>query len=71
MTVKGHTVSWRGAAPPAATSFAVYKVNGDKAPLVATTRQTTWTDPAAPGTYCVTALDRSWNESQPSIQGMN
>jgi uncharacterized lipoprotein YddW (UPF0748 family) len=67
VTVKGNVVSWRGAG----TSFAVYKVNGDKADLVGTTRKTSWTDPGPTGTYCVTALDRSWNESQPSIHGMN
>jgi uncharacterized lipoprotein YddW (UPF0748 family) len=67
VTVKGAVVSWRGTG----LSFAVYKVNGAKASLVATTRKLSWTDPAAPGTYCVTALDRSWNESQPSIQSIN
>ncbi|GGM14816.1 glycoside hydrolase family 10 protein [Dactylosporangium sucinum] len=47
------------------TSVAVYRVDGDKAGLVATRRggDGEWTGPA--GTYCVTALDRSWNESEP------
>jgi uncharacterized lipoprotein YddW (UPF0748 family) len=58
------TLSWRGAG---ATSYAVYKVDGASAKLVATTRSESWVDRSPTGSaYCVTALDRSWNEGAPS-----
>jgi hypothetical protein len=60
------TLRWRGGS---AASFAVYKVDGAQARLVGTTRSTTWTDDAAGGgtaTYCVSGLDRSWNEGATS-----
>jgi uncharacterized lipoprotein YddW (UPF0748 family) len=55
-------LSWRGAG---AVSFAVYRVAGDVARLVGTTRDTTWVDrdaPAgAPARWCVAGLDRGGN----------
>jgi uncharacterized lipoprotein YddW (UPF0748 family) len=70
-------LSWRGGA---ATSFAIYRVDheatvGETAHLVATVRrsgtgQQTWVDASAartaPYVYCVTGLDRSWNEGAAS-----
>ena len=51
---------------PGATSWALYRVVGDAATLVATGRGgTEVTDPAppaGPGTYCLSGLDRSGNE---------
>ncbi|MET8353151.1 family 10 glycosylhydrolase [Micromonospora sp. NPDC005206] len=59
----GMELSWRG---DDATSFAVYRVDGDGARLVGTARGTGWVDRTAPAdralTYCVSALDRSGNE---------
>ncbi|MFG1779960.1 glycoside hydrolase family 10 protein [Micromonospora sp. NPDC049048] len=59
----GVTLTWRG---DGATSFAVYRVDGDAARLVGTTRGTGWVDRAAPAdrplTYCVSGVDRSGNE---------
>jgi uncharacterized lipoprotein YddW (UPF0748 family) len=60
-------------APPAgkpATSWALYRVTGPQALLVATgragTRVTDPSPPPTPAVYCLTALDRSANESPPS-----
>ena len=69
------TVTGRVAEGSAPASFGLYRVDGDRAVLVATQRATDgpeqrWVDrtaPAGPGTvYCVTGLDRSWNEGVPS-----
>jgi hypothetical protein len=70
------TLTWRAAAGPVATSFAVYRTQGGvPAQLVATQRATrgavqVWEDKTASVgrayTYCVTAVDRSWNEGDPS-----
>ncbi|TYB35488.1 family 10 glycosylhydrolase [Micromonospora sp. AP08] len=61
----GVRVTWRG---DDAVSFAVYRVDGDAARLVGTTRGRDWVDPAAPAggplTYCVAGLDRSGNEGR-------
>lgn len=83
-TADGVRLAWNDAAPGAvrATSFAVYRVDGDRpvdtddaTALIATLRavdgvRQAWTDATAePGrayTYAVTALDRVWNESAPS-----
>ena len=65
LTARGGQLSWRSPA----TSFAIYKVDqaSGTAKLVGTTRATSWTDRSSrAGTYCVTALDRSWNEGEPS-----
>ncbi|MDR7281054.1 glycoside hydrolase family 10 protein [Catenuloplanes atrovinosus] len=70
------TVTGRAADGTEPTSYALYRVDGSRATLVATARATGATDqqwidasaPAAPTvTYCVTALDRSWNEGTPSV----
>jgi uncharacterized lipoprotein YddW (UPF0748 family) len=69
------TVKWRPGPGAAATSFGVYRVDGAAATLVATVRRTgtgehSWVDrtpPAGPvHEYCVTGLDRLWNEGAPS-----
>ncbi|MFI7282453.1 glycoside hydrolase family 10 protein [Micromonospora chersina] len=61
----GVTLTWRG---DEAASFAVYRVDGDAARLVGTTRGGEWLDRAAPAdgplTYCVAGLDRSANEGR-------
>jgi len=70
----GVAVSWRPSSGDAA-AFAVYRVEAAEAKLVGTVRSTgsaeqTWVDPA-PGEateYCVSALDRSWNEGNLSEQ---
>ncbi|MFI5488417.1 glycoside hydrolase family 10 protein [Micromonospora echinaurantiaca] len=58
----GVALTWRG---DGATSFAVYRVDGDTARLVGTTRGAGWVDRGAPAegplTYCVSGLDRSGN----------
>ncbi|SCG64544.1 Uncharacterized lipoprotein YddW, UPF0748 family [Micromonospora echinaurantiaca] len=58
----GVALAWRG---DGATSFAVYRVDGDTARLVGTTRGSGWVDRSAPAegslTYCVSGLDRSGN----------
>ncbi|HET8895675.1 MAG TPA: family 10 glycosylhydrolase [Protaetiibacter sp.] len=83
-TGEGVALQWSDAAPPRdrATSFAVYRVEGDggvdvedATALIATVRAGTgvvqrFVDTSAqPGraySYAVTALDRVWNESAPS-----
>ncbi|MFC0508963.1 glycoside hydrolase family 10 protein [Micromonospora costi] len=59
----GVALSWPATG---ATSFAVYRVDGDAARLVGTTREAGWVDRAAPAdgpvSYCVSGLDRSGNE---------
>jgi uncharacterized lipoprotein YddW (UPF0748 family) len=73
------TLGWHTLLGPA-TSYAVYRFDGvtlaggcdfaDASHLIATVRDTKWTDSTAqPGhryTYYVTALDRLWHESNPS-----
>jgi uncharacterized lipoprotein YddW (UPF0748 family) len=50
-----------------AASYAVYKVDGQTARLVGTTRGMTWTDPeGGAAQYCVTGLDRSSNQGEAS-----
>ena len=69
------TVTWLPpASGPAPTSYAIYRADAPNRPaeLVGTVRAqgsgpASWTDPAGPGyAYCVTALDRLWNESRPA-----
>jgi uncharacterized lipoprotein YddW (UPF0748 family) len=65
LTARAGQLTWHSSA----TSFAVYKVDlgAAVAKLVATTRSTSWVDKSpSTGTYCVTALDRSWNEGAPT-----
>lgn len=64
VSVSGTKLTWKGKG----TSSAVYRVQGDKATLLAVRRggDGALTVPDAAGTYCVTALDRSWNESTPA-----
>ncbi|MFE9690134.1 family 10 glycosylhydrolase [Micromonospora sp. NPDC005806] len=61
----GVALTWRG---DGATSFAVYRVDGDVARLVGTARGTAWVDRTAPAdrslSYCVSGLDRSGNEGR-------
>jgi hypothetical protein len=61
----GVRLRWEGDA----TAYAVYRVGGEGARLVATTRGTSWVDTTkseVPRTYCVAGLDRLWNEGSPS-----
>jgi hypothetical protein len=46
----------------APVSWALYRVEGDAAPLVATGRAGTRPAVDRPGTYCLSGLDRSGNE---------
>jgi len=57
------TVSWRPqSAGPPAYRFGVYRDGTLVAIVTGATR--TWTDGSSGAAYCVTALDRSWNESR-------
>lgn len=47
-----------------AARYAIYRVSGDRANLVAHVGGTSFT--GAAGTYCVSALDRAWNEGDAS-----
>jgi uncharacterized lipoprotein YddW (UPF0748 family) len=65
------TVTWRAGAAPAATSYAVYRLDpgAPAAKLVGTTRQLSFDDhdgAAQSGQvqYCVSGLDRSYNEGK-------
>jgi hypothetical protein len=73
-------LAWRSGDGEAPASFAIYRVDheatvSEPARLVGTVRRTgtgeqSWVDPtaaaAASYVYCVTALDRSWNEGAAS-----
>jgi uncharacterized lipoprotein YddW (UPF0748 family) len=61
----GVKLSWKSKG----VSSAVYRVEDGKAKLVATKRGGDGEWSGKPGTYCVTALDRSWNESTPTPAG--
>ena len=54
----GITLRWEPV--PAAAHYAVYRVDGEVAGLVGQVASPSYS--GAPGTYCVSALDRSWNE---------
>lgn len=63
------TVAWRPGAGVPATSYAVYRLDpgADKARLVGSLRATSFVDGtagAAQARYCVSGLDRSWNEGR-------
>ncbi|MFI5913568.1 glycoside hydrolase family 10 protein [Dactylosporangium sp. NPDC051541] len=58
----GVKVTWKGKG----TSSAVYRVADGTAKLVATKRGGDGDYTGPKGTYCVTELDRSWNESPPA-----
>ena len=64
-TLDGDATTLAWAATSGATHYAVYRVEGEVANLVATTTAATYTGPA--GDYCVSALDRSWNEGPVSL----
>jgi uncharacterized lipoprotein YddW (UPF0748 family) len=56
------TVTWRPPSTgPRPARYAIYRAGALAATVPATTLS--WTDDAAGDTYCVTALDRLWNES--------
>jgi len=74
----GTTVLWRTGQGPAATAYAVYRLDpgSDTGRLVGTVRHANRIvqsivdrDPTAtPGSrYCVSGLDRSWNEGRLSV----
>jgi glycosyl hydrolase family 10 len=60
------TFDWQRGTGPAPVSWALYRVSGASAPLVAVGRAGTPLAAVAPGTYCLSALDRSGNEGPPS-----
>jgi uncharacterized lipoprotein YddW (UPF0748 family) len=57
---------WEPGVGPAPVSWALYRASGQVAALVATGRVGTALPAVPPGTYCLSALDRSANESPPS-----
>jgi uncharacterized lipoprotein YddW (UPF0748 family) len=59
--------AWQPGAGPAPVSWALYRASGPAAVLVATGRAGTPLPAVAPGTYCLSALDRSGNEGPPSV----
>jgi hypothetical protein len=72
-TPGGVSLSWLG---KGATSYAIYRAECDASQLIATVRASggaiqsyvdSSADPAQRYTYAVTALDRTWNESRPSV----
>lgn len=61
-TSTGVELRWEPA--EGAAHYAVYRVDGEQANLVGQVSATSFT--GAPGSYCVSALDRSWNEGPAS-----
>jgi uncharacterized lipoprotein YddW (UPF0748 family) len=57
---------WQPGAGPAPVSWALYRVDGASARLVATGRSGTKVVGPQAGTYCLSGLDRSGNEGPPS-----
>ena len=53
---------WQGS--PGAAHYAVYRIDGDRANLIGQVASTSFS--GEPGSYCVSALDRSWNEGPAS-----
>jgi uncharacterized lipoprotein YddW (UPF0748 family) len=64
----GGTVAldWQPGAGPDPVSWALYRTGGPAAALVATGRAGAVVTAPGPGTYCLSALDRSGNEGPPS-----
>jgi uncharacterized lipoprotein YddW (UPF0748 family) len=60
------TFEWRPGRGPVPVSWALYRVGGPVARLVATGRAGAPIAGPAPGTYCVSGLDRSGHEGPPS-----
>lgn len=56
----GDRVTLRWSATSGAAHYAVYRVEGEVANLVGSVASPSFTGP--PGSYCVSALDRGWNE---------
>lgn len=76
----GVTVTWRPGSGAAATAFAVYRLDPGSASgqLIGTVRRTgsgaqslVDRDPTPGGQYCVSGLDRSWNEGPVSVPMTN
>lgn len=59
-TPLGDRLVLRWQASPGAAHYAIYRVEGEQASLVGQIASTSFT--GEPGSYCVSALDRSWNE---------
>lgn len=57
---------WQAGTGPKPVSWALYRVNGPAATLVATGRAGTPVTAPGRGTYCLSGLDRSGNEGAPS-----
>jgi uncharacterized lipoprotein YddW (UPF0748 family) len=62
----GVAFDWQAGCGPAPVSWALYRVDGAAAGLVATGRAGTAIAPVAAGTYCLSGLDRSGHEGPPS-----
>lgn len=60
------TFDWQPGSGPASAGWALYQVSGPAARLVAAGRAGTVLPALAPGTYCLSALDRAGNEGAPS-----
>jgi uncharacterized lipoprotein YddW (UPF0748 family) len=70
LVVRGATLSWRPGAGPKPYMYAIYRADqpigaAELAATIPATDKPMWTDPVTtpPDHYCVTALDRQWNES--------
>jgi len=59
-------LDWQAGAGPAPVSWALYRLDGAHAPLVAAGRAGSPVTAPGAGTYCLSALDRSGNEGAPS-----
>jgi uncharacterized lipoprotein YddW (UPF0748 family) len=62
----GRRLDWRSGSGPAPVSWALYQITGASAPLVATGRAGSPVVAPGPGSYCLSALDRSGNQGPPS-----
>jgi uncharacterized lipoprotein YddW (UPF0748 family) len=58
----GRQLDWQAGPGPAPVSWALYRITGAAAPLIATGRAGTPVVAPGPGAYCLGALDRSGNE---------
>jgi uncharacterized lipoprotein YddW (UPF0748 family) len=59
-------LDWQAGSGPAPVSWALYRISGPSAALVATGRAGTPVVAAGPGTYCISGLDRSGNQGPAS-----
>jgi hypothetical protein len=64
---EGLQLDWQPGDGPAPVSWALYRLDGARAPLVATGRAGSPVTAPGAGTYCLSGLDRSGNEGAPSM----